>query len=395
MIIVIADDITGAAEMAGIALRYGLKTMLSTAVSAISAPSFEEECRGVDVLVIATDIRSGNAANARSIIRQIVSSLSLAPEDILYKKTDSVMRGHIAVELGELMEAMNYSSSLLLAQNPSKGRVVKEGVYYVGDNLLGDTDFRFDPEFPATSSNVVELLSNDAEVSLSSLSLDGLLMRDKTINVADAENAEEIMAQLSKTDKTTLLAGGADLFTVLLQIEGREEPLSSSVAASATQPSPKLQPTPSKALVFTGSTQSKSIMGEQYVKGMCARECEIPMDVFLGGDAAAWFREVSCEYDTHTAVVVSIGRKENGGPDCAVRLRTLMADLASRLVAARQPDLLIIEGGATAFAILNAIGWDTFLLKTEYAPGVVSMTHGVTEIILKPGSYPWGNLFSM
>ena len=55
--------------------------------------------------------------------------------------------------------------------------------------------------------------------------------------------------------------------------------------------------------------------------------------------------------------------------------------------------MIIIEGGATAFAVIQALGWNTFGIKSEYAPGIVGMTHGETEIILKPGSYPWGENF--
>ncbi|MCD8202259.1 MAG: hypothetical protein LUD48_01285, partial [Prevotella sp.] len=93
------------------------------------------------------------------------------------------------------------------------------------------------------------------------------------------------------------------------------------------------------------------------------------------------------------SVIITIGQRENAGSECAVRLRNVMADVVNQLVSLQQPDLMIIEGGATAFACLSELGWDSFILKNAYAPGIVSMTYGNTEIILKPGSYPWGTLF--
>ena len=63
MIIVIADDITGAAEIAGIAHRYGLRVLLS----------IDEICQGTgskevyDVMVIATDSRSYSSEQAAEI----------------------------------------------------------------------------------------------------------------------------------------------------------------------------------------------------------------------------------------------------------------------------------------------------------------------------------------
>ena len=72
-----------------------------------------------------------------------------------------------------------------------------------------------------------------------------------------------------------------------------------------------------------------------------------------------------------------------------------MAEMARRLVSRHHPDSLIIEGGATAWATLNALGWHEFQIERQVAPGVVQMrsvTSG-TLVTLKPGSYPWGGLF--
>ncbi len=370
MIYVIADDITGAAEMAGIALRHGQKTMLTMATPAISFDHRQTagEC---DVLVIATDTRSGDAANARTTVRDIVSTLQLSQGDIIYKKTDSVLRGHIAAEIKEIMDVCHYDNALLLAQNPSKARVINNGIYYINNTPLHETDFRFDPEFPAFSSNAAELLSRGADTG--------------NIIIADATNEAEVKAQLAKATEKTLLAGSADLFTALLQsMLHKDAPESMS---------PSLPTSPQKALIFCGSTQSTKITEEPYIKSSGGHEEELPMEVFLGGSPEGWFATLESAYRLHRTLIVSIGKKENGGSDCAVRLRTLMADIAKRLLSQDQPELLIIEGGATAFAILSTIGWQSFTLKSEYAPGIVSMTYGNTEILLKPGSYPWGRLF--
>ena len=54
---------------------------------------------------------------------------------------------------------------------------------------------------------------------------------------------------------------------------------------------------------------------------------------------------------------------------------------------------LIIEGGATAWATLQALGWTQFKIIAQIAPGIVQMsaTNG-TLVTLKPGSYPWGDI---
>ena len=71
----------------------------------------------------------------------------------------------------------------------------------------------------------------------------------------------------------------------------------------------------------------------------------------------------------------------------------MMAEKARQLVAEHRPDHLIIEGGATAWATLQALGWTDFAITAQLAPGVVQMsaTNG-TLVTLKPGSYPWGDI---
>ena len=54
---------------------------------------------------------------------------------------------------------------------------------------------------------------------------------------------------------------------------------------------------------------------------------------------------------------------------------------------------IILEGGATAYTVLERLGISSFDVEYEYSPGVVCLSHGNMRIILKPGSYPWGNLF--
>ena len=94
------------------------------------------------------------------------------------------------------------------------------------------------------------------------------------------------------------------------------------------------------------------------------------------------------------------------GKEAAVHLRTMMAQKAKELITEyllptldREGSVeglhLIIEGGATAWATLQTLGWTQFEIVAQIAPGVVQMsaTNG-TLVTLKPGSYPWGNLFS-
>ncbi|MCD8296435.1 MAG: four-carbon acid sugar kinase family protein [Prevotella sp.] len=393
--VVIADDITGAAEIAGVALQHGVSATLTTNISSIPKKNNSDKLNSKnaatlnsnsaallpdsDIFIVATDTRSGSEEDARKVIGQIANGLKDFDCQI-FKKTDSILRGHIVAELQTLIDIIGFDCALLLPQNPSKGRIISNGRYFINNIPLDKTDFRNDPEFPAHSSYIENLLKGNAV----NISIKTLVKTDKTIQIADATNAEEIKTQLQKVEnKNVLLAGGADFFDSFLS---RKYPENISVKVP-------MLPNPHYSIIVCGSTQSKSIANEKYIKGKGAHECVMPNDVFNGGSSQQWLNELSDIYRKSHSIILTIGQRENAGSEYAVRLRIVMADVVRQLVALQQPDLMIIEGGATAFACLNDLGWDRFVLKNAYAPGIVSMTYDKTEIILKPGSYPWGTLF--
>lgn len=74
-----------------------------------------------------------------------------------------------------------------------------------------------------------------------------------------------------------------------------------------------------------------------------------------------------------------------------------MAETVSALTGEAMPAALIIEGGATAFAILSKMQWNRFTVEAQFSPGVIGIrpvsAGDCPLVVLKPGSYPWGKLF--
>jgi D-threonate/D-erythronate kinase len=90
MIAVIADDFTGAAELAGIGLRYHLNVELGAQVNKDTK---------ADLFVVATDTRSmGEAEAVQEMEKHTRELMALRPE-MIFKKTDSVLRGHVLAEM--------------------------------------------------------------------------------------------------------------------------------------------------------------------------------------------------------------------------------------------------------------------------------------------------------
>ena len=105
-------------------------------------------------------------------------------------------------------------------------------------------------------------------------------------------------------------------------------------------------------------------------------------------------------YAQEGGCILTIGDKPvREGKHAAVYLRTAMATACHRMTEGNEPDELVIEGGATAYAIISRMRQHTFSITDEIAPGVVRMavSNGngtkTTYITLKPGSYEWGNIW--
>ena len=396
-IIVIADDITGAAEIAGIAFQHGLPVRLLCSSLSITNPK-DVVSRETEVTVIATDTRSMTEAETISETRQLtklITSFFTPPLGgwgagvILFKKTDSALRGHVVAELEVLLHETSYEHALYLPANPSKGRIIKDGIYYIGDKPIAETDFSFDPEFPAVSSKMAERFP---------------FCEEKNIFWHDVTSEEDIQQAIAQADDRTLFAGAADLFTTLLSVKNNPP-------SSLSTPHSSLFTLHSSLLIVCGSTQSKPL-------NLGIPVCPMPLEVYdQQTDAEEWITSLIEQLRPSSSpslnregwggsspslnregrggsshsLILTIPYRHRTGKEVAIYLRETMGEVIRRLVAVYPPQELIIEGGSTAWQILQQLGWHEFDITDEIAPGVVRM-HAVgthTHVTMKPGSYPW------
>jgi len=370
MITVIADDITGAAEIAGIGLRFGLKVCL------ITKPEIIPQC---DLLVYATDTRSMPEPDAINETRKIIRYLLDAGCNEFFNKTDSALRGYINTGLYMLMNELGFGKSLLIPQNPSKNRVIIDGIYYINNIPLDKTSFADDPEFPAKTSKIKDLLQG-VEIINSPEDI-----TEEGIFIANADSCNQIRYYLENINSKMLLAGGADLFTEYLHLKGIKEKKSNSGFEGLKD---------KNTILICGSTANRELSTFAYFKRKSMQFCSMPSDVFEGKDFDEWIKELESLYLKEKSIVISINQPPKESKDVAIRLKKILAEATTSLINSLHPEELILEGGATAFAVLNKLGWHNFQLIDEISPGVVRMSLSENKniyITLKPGSYEWGN----
>jgi len=156
-IIVIADDLSGAAELAGIAFAHGL----SAEVQRQFEPSSDAQVIAVD-----TDTRTLSPAAAANRVRQVAEQVMASQPAWIFKKVDSVLRGNPRAEIEAVLQATGQRRALLIPANPSRGRVIAGGCYFIDGVPLDQTPFAYDPDHPRQAADVAALLGRDGESPL-------------------------------------------------------------------------------------------------------------------------------------------------------------------------------------------------------------------------------------
>jgi uncharacterized protein YgbK (DUF1537 family) len=381
-ILVIADDLSGAAEITGIGARHGLPVRLERDVPVVAHDG---------LTVLDTDTRLVPQDEAPERVRRAVRHLRGGDFDLIYKKTDSVFRGPILAELDALMDVFGRRSAILIAQNPSRGRTIRAGEYAIEGVPLIDTTFARDPDNPARTNKAIDLLGKSTHRPTAvAASPDQMPAQGVTIGEASDANDVRRWAEGLKADPA-LPAGGADFFNAILEARG----LPSS--------RPYLDALPPGRTLFVCGT-SPAFSGHVVSRAQAERITVCPMpDHSVGAVAAleAWHAAARQALDTSGRTMIVIQKPLDRSPGVSQRFQAALAEVVGRLLATAGSggtvgaDNLLLEGGATASAVCRRMNWHQFDVEGEFAPGVVQMhvlgADGSTghRVVIKPGSYTW------
>jgi uncharacterized protein YgbK (DUF1537 family) len=377
-ILAIADDLSGAAEITGIGARYGLAARLERDAPAVAHPG---------LTVLDTDTRLLPQDEAAQRVQRAVRLLRGEDFDLIYKKTDSALRGPLLAEIDALMDFFGRRVGLLVAQNPSRGRTIQGGVYRIDGIPLDATSFAHDPEYPARTPNALELLGKAKQRATRSLAATEELP-DDGVAIGDAKDGAEVWtwAQRASAGTQVLSAGGADFFAALLKARG----LADSRQFLTALP-------PGRALFVCGTAPafSESVVAKAQSLGIAV----CPMPEHSRGAAVAieeWQTAARTALESNGRAVLVIQRPLDRSPGAPQRFQAALAEAVGRLLDADiGVENLLLEGGATASAVCRRMHWNPFNVEGEFAPGVVQMRalrpDGTSEhrVVIKPGSYGW------
>jgi uncharacterized protein YgbK (DUF1537 family) len=378
MIAVLADDLSGAAELAGISLRYGLRTELFTSNITTNL---------ADVVVLSTDSRSLKKEDALSVTRQALEQVLELNPHLIYKKIDSVLRGHVLDELHLQMQMMKKKRALVLPANPSLGRTIRDGKYFIDDIPIHETAFSSDPEFPATAADIRTLLQTQNHKPHPAYSgtnhkhgLHVLRCADPLpptgIIIGEATDEADISAWAEQADDSFVLAGAGDFFNELLHRRFRHR----------EQDAFQVE-TPFLYVCGTSYDRSVSFVNKAFEKQQpvlfIKEEMLDPEEMNINGEVNHFIKALQ----RHQKGIIAFEKELEATNTTAEDLRAIMATTVKWVLGKNSIKELLIEGGSTATAVLQELNIRHLQPSQELKRGVLRMKSDNMYITIKPGSY--------
>ena len=325
-ILVIADDLTGALEAGSKFAAHGLPATIT------SVPDMAVV--GGPVVVTNSDTRHSGPAEAARKISMLLETARQHKPWLIYKKTDSTLRGNIGPEIGAILSAFPDRDVLYVPAYPAMGRTVRHGELLVDGVPVNRTAFAADSLNPIYESSVQATLGG------------------VPATILDGETDEDIRAaaqHIAGSGTPPIVAGPAAIAGALAECVPME------------RTPPRRPPKIRRCVVVNGSMHPTSAAQIEY-----ARE----RSVF----DADW---TLLEYD---------------GEDAGVERARSVGSRVAQFLRDNPVDAIIIFGGDTAYGIHQALGGHDILSCSEALPGVPVSRIGTLHLVTKAGGFGKRNL---
>jgi uncharacterized protein YgbK (DUF1537 family) len=411
----IADDYTGASDLANTLTRSGLRT-----VQTIGVPPDDLALPEVDAVVVSLKSRSIEADLAVTRSRAAEKWLrGRGASHVLFKicsTFDSTDQGNIGPVMDALRADSGDSIVLVTPAFPATGRTVYQGNLFVGSLPLNESPLKDHPLNPMHDSNLVRVLARQSRtkiglVDLPLLSRGADAVRARLIELARNGIGAVIVDAMFDSDLETIgnvaldhrLSVGASGIGLGL---ARALVASRKVRPNASAAIPDA-PVGGPAACLAGSC-SQATLGQiaNAEKTMPVLHLD-PERVVAGTEesrrALAWAKErleqgpvliaSSSTPDRVAALQARHGRDAAGHA-----IEQAMADIAEGLVRSGVRRL-VVAGGETSGAVVDRLQIPGFLVGAEIAPGVpvlraVGAKEGDMLLALKSGNFGGPEFFS-
>jgi len=408
----IADDFTGATDLANMLVRSGMRT-----VQTIGVPRADGLVDGADAIVVALKSRTIAAADAVSQSLAALEWLRAGGARQIYFKYcstfDSTDRGNIGPVADALMQALGTDFTIVCPAFPANGRTIYRGHLFVGDALLSDSPMRQHPLTPMTDANLVRVLQRQTARKVGLVTYADVVGGAEQIRsayrtlraagvsyaVTDALRDDDLMAIGAACAGMALVTAGSGVGLALAQNFIRDGLLERRADAA------RLPAIGGKSAVLAGSCSEAT---RRQVAAMARRHRAVAIDPLAGEDprriADAALAEAGHDLETgktplfySSAEPEAVARVQRtlGQERAAWLVEAVFAEIALRL-ADRGVRRLVVAGGETSGAVVNALGVEALAIGPQIDPGVpwtMSLTEPRIALALKSGNFGGTDFF--
>lgn len=375
-LVIVADDLSGAAESAAAALLR--TTRMQVLLSAAQATEAAGTAR-----VVAVDLDTRRATDAEVLSAAADTAPLAVGAGLVLVKVDSLLRGRpdrlvAALATGATEDA---AATLVVAcpATPALGRTVVDGIVHVDGTPLPRTDL-WRVEAQAAPSSVAQALGAPEArlVPLETVrgpreSLTAALGRASGTVVVDAEldtDLDAVVAALADlTDARPLLVGAGGLASATARSLAADESAPGGTRAEI--------PSATSVLVVIGSAAPSVAAEVEELRAHGADVIDLPVDDLLAGTASV---------PRGTGAAVTVVRPAAADLDPAVSVR-LVAALADAAASASGADALVLTGGETARAVLTRLGVRSMTPVAAVGGAVTARTDDGRVVVTRPGSF--------
>lgn len=387
----IADDFTGAGDIAGLIAAEGMRTSLLTSIDAVADD-------GCEAGVIALKTRSVAVEDA--VLQSLAALdrlLAAGCRQIVFKYCstfDSTPAGNIGPVAAALLERLGEQRAIVCPAFPANGRTVYQGNLFVGDVPLSESGMRNHPLSPMTDSDIRRWLGRQTRlpvrhIPLEKIRADNLAERIAALEgliVVDAVSDADLRSVARAVAGAKLVTGGSAIAAGLPDNFRADGLIGTNPLPVIARPGPTILLSGSCSVAtnaqvesYTASRPSIAIDVERLLAGAPVLD---EADAFLSDHAA----DAPIAYSTAPPERSRRFIASDGSNHAATAIEGLMAQLAVRAVA-RGIGKIVVAGGETSGGVVSALAPGPLQVGRMIAPGVPLLANAHLAFALKSGNF--------
>jgi len=378
----IADDLTGATDLALTLSRGGMKVL-----QVVGVPAPEAQFGDADAVVVSLKSRTIPAAEAVAMSVAAGKVLLAAGARQLFFKYcstfDSTDEGNIGPVTDALLDLLGETRTIACPAFPTNKRTVYKGHLFVGDLLLSDSPMKDHPLTPMRDANLVRVLGRQTKTPVVLLDHDQVregagrvsqsLAAVDGIAIVDAVSDEDLRTIGAAASNLRLITGGSGVALGLPEMF-RQAGLFHPIAPPDTLAAP-----PGRAAIIAGSCSAATRRQIEMAQAQGAPSLQVEaIDIaehrITVADAAAFIERSAgglapIVYSSADPQKIRMVQEQLGRNRAGELVEHFMGQLAQEL-AQRGFTRLIVAGGETSGAVIHSLGVTALQIGPEIDPGV-------------------------